>query len=66
MGRVIYIGRVFYPSEEYLSKLDNMQQWYRETSISIMIDCKYDKQEHRVRVEELARQIRAKWRGIKR
>lgn len=63
-GKIIYFGGTYYPQQKTLLKLEALQSHYRETTISILIDCKYDKYNYTLRKQALANRIRDKWKVI--
>lgn len=59
--RMIYFGGKFYPSLEERANLEELQKFFRETDISMLVECKFNKYEYTVRRQMLANKLRDKW-----
>ena len=62
--RIIYFGGRYLPSSKVNEDLEKIQDWYNETAISILIDCKYDQYQYIIRKQQLADRLRSKWKLI--
>ena len=52
----------YHPSLDRLEELKLLQNWFNETRLSIMIDCKYDEYQIMLRSQQLANALRDKFK----
>lgn len=52
----------YHPSLGRLEELQLLQDWFNNTRLSIMIDCKYDKYHMMLRGQQLANSLRDKFK----
>lgn len=65
MGRVIYIGTRYFPSQEMLNDLDRIQADINSTRSAIYVECRFDKWAFNLRMDMLASLFRDRWKLIK-
>lgn len=64
MGRVIYIGTKYFPSQEKLDDLHRLQATINDTRTGIMVECGFDKWAYNLRFDMLSSLLRDKWKII--
>tara|TARA_R110000764_G_scaffold108119_1_gene193964 strand:+ start:19 stop:261 length:243 start_codon:yes stop_codon:yes gene_type:complete len=52
----------YHPSLDRLEELKLLQNWFNETRLSIMIECKYDEYHIMLRSQQLANALRDKFK----
>ena len=60
MGRIILLGKRYFPSQKKLDELERIQAEFNMMRASIMLECKYDKWAYQLRLDMLHNLLRDK------